>query len=1001
MTVRLVRGARWAALIDHLAELLTGAATDPFRRLRVVVSTRATGRVVGQEVAARLGISAGIEYLSPTDLMRHIAERAGVGRDRSRWRGTPLDIAVADALTSVSHPLVRRALAADDARPGRRRATAMRVARLLRSYLDQAPELLAQWLEGSDAGLDAKPLPDELAWQPELFRRVASALELDPLAILDDMLDAAAQDTMPTFVLAVDHLTAPQASIIQALAEGHGLTILQPSGSPGEAWAQALASESLDLPGDAAPAPAVSLHDSHGEARQVEVLRDELTRAFAEDDTLQPRDVVIVCPQAERYAGLLAAAFAPADDEAHPGRTLRLQPPGAFETNPVLALLVRLIRLGSSRATASDTVELLLSPPIAHRWNLTDRRAVVELVSGAGIRWGLDAGHRAAFNLAGVDQNTWTRGIDRLLIGLAVAPGTDAGLGLSGTEAVTASDLTLVGSLCEVLARLRRVVATTQAPTTVSGWVQRARRAMEALIALPHADQWQELHALAVLARFEADHQGHPTNLTPHEFALLLEEAASPPRARVAAGNGTMQLIPLGELQHVEFKLVAMLGVTDDVVPGRAGHLPDSVDLGSRAPDLPGRRLQQLLTHARCADKLVIVRQARSQRTNDRASVPVAVSWLLEQLGVAEQPIGHPPTATSPGNFGAHPSFDAPAFAGAQARRASSLSGAPLAARRRREATARPLGPAPTQVTLTQLERFLTDPAKTFLRAAGGIALYDEPQVTDELPLEVGGLENWRLVNALVDSWKTGTSLESVEDYFRQREDLPPQAIGDAAFRAAKHEATQLWKSAWGEWSGAVDTQVIELTVSLDAAQHVRLVDEVRTRSGLALAANPSRNRTGILRPWLESLALGAQGMQVPAKLHHFVKNRNTNFAIGAEQWEVAPLPQAEALEHLTTIIAAYAQAQHRLLPVPAAPALTYALEHAADRFTPAQWTGPIGDFRGRWSGAGPAWRLFYSADVGELFEDPPLPADPANGQPSAFQAWAWELYRPLAGGAS
>ncbi|MFD0865879.1 exodeoxyribonuclease V subunit gamma, partial [Tessaracoccus lubricantis] len=101
MTVSLVRGARWATLVDQLAELLSAAATDPFLTLRVVVSSRATGRVLGQQVAARLGISAGIDYLSPADLMRHLAERAGVARDRSRWLGTPLDLAVAEALAQV------------------------------------------------------------------------------------------------------------------------------------------------------------------------------------------------------------------------------------------------------------------------------------------------------------------------------------------------------------------------------------------------------------------------------------------------------------------------------------------------------------------------------------------------------------------------------------------------------------------------------------------------------------------------------------------------------------------------------------------------------------------------------------------------------------------------------------------------------------------------------------------------------------------------------------
>ncbi|MFD0866994.1 exodeoxyribonuclease V subunit gamma, partial [Tessaracoccus lubricantis] len=881
----------------------------------------------------------------------------------------------------------------------RRRATAIRVARLFRSYLDHAPDLLAAWLDGSNDGLDGTALPPALSWQPGLLRAVTDALELDPLATLAEVCETARQDTTPTFVIAVDDLTQPQLRALQALGAGPGLTLLQPTGSRGEAWAEAIADATVELPGAPAPPPQVLVHDSHGEARQVEVLRDELTRAFAEDPTLEPREVAIVCPQPERYARLLDSTFAPVDDKAHPGRTLRVQPVGGTTANPVLTLLVTLLRLGSSRATASHVVDLVLSPPIAHRWRLADRRAVIELVSGAGIRWGLDGAHRAAFNLADVEQNTWVRGVDRLLIGLAVAPGTDAGLGLSGSEAVTASDMQLVGALCEVLARLRRVVADSASPATVAGWVTRSRSALESLVGLPRSDEWQLLHALGVLARFESDHDGHPTLLTPHEFAHLLEDSAQPPRARVAAGNGTVQVLPLGELQHVEFRVVAMLGVTDDVVPGRGGALPDGVDLAGRTPDLRGRRLAQLLTHARAAEKLLIVRPAASQRTNRATARPVAASWLLEQLGADEDGFTHPPTATSEGNFRDRPSFDAAALGGALARRAGAGATSTLTARRRSEARSRPVGAGPSQLTLTQLERFLADPAKAFLRAAGGITLHEEPAVTDEMPLQVGGLDRWKVVNALVESWKTGTTLESVESYFRQREDLPPQRIGDALFQSAKEDAVTLWRSAWGEWSGPAQRHAVDLELDLGPLGSVRLIDEVGTRSGFALAASPSQSTTAILRPWLESLALAGQGIAAPARLHRFVKDRSTGFAIAAEAVQVDAVAAEEARRHLTRLVTAYAQGQHRLVVAPAAPAITYAREHAAGKFRAADWGGTVGRWQTKWDQPGEAWPLFYADEVRELLTDELFPGDPDNGQPSAFQAWAWELYGPLAGG--
>lgn len=994
MTTRVVVGARWAGLMDHLASALAAASDDPFQTLRVVTSSRATGRVVGQEIAARLGISAGINYLSPSDLMRELAAEAGVATERSRWHGTALELAVSDALSQSQHPLVKRALSDDDTRPGRRRATALRVAQLLRGYLDQSPELVAAWLNGSDLGPGDTPLPHELSWQPAVLRGVVAALELDPVAMMDAICAAARADSTPTFVVAVDHLTQPQERALCALAQGAGITVVLPA--EGGEWVAALEAEPMVLD-DAPPAPpVVAVHNSHAEARQVEVLRDELTRLFAEDPSLEPRDVVVVCAAPERYSGLLDAVFSPADDGAHPGRTLRLQPPEPTAANPVLELLVRLLRLGSTRATATELVEIVLHPAVAHRWRLNDRRALTELVAGAGIRWGLDEQHRAAFNLAGVEQNTWLRGLDRLLIGLAASPEHDVGLGLTGTESVTSSDLSLVGALCELAHRIRTIVASAAGPATVQEWVQRSREALALVVGVPFADEWQHQHALGVLAQFEADHHGRTTQLTPHEFAHFVELAAAPSRARVAAGNGALQVIPLGELQHVEFRVVALLGITDDIVPGRAGGLPDSVDLGALAPDLPARRLRQLLHHGRSAQQLLIVQQTRSQRTNDPTARPVAVSWLLGRLGVEHTEVDHPPTAADTSNFAGRGSFDTAAHAGALQRSKTHDRGPSMAQRRRRQAHGRAVGPSPHQVTLKQLALFLKDPAKAFLRSAGGIALYDEPAIADEMPLEVHGLDNWRLVNALVDSWKAGTPIESVERRFRQREDLPPAAIGARAFAAARKEATILWQSAWADWSGAGGTHVIDLTLSLEGGARVRLLDEVRTRGGFALAASPSQSTTGILQPWLESLALAAQGVEAPAKLHYFIKNASTSYAVAATDWTAPTLSREQALAHLCTLASAYSQGQHRLLPVPVAPALTYAREQASGRFKRSEWTGALDGFGGKWSKPNPAWRLFFDDDVSDLLLDPPLPGDPTNAQESAFQAWAVELYAPL-----
>ena len=53
----------------------------------------------------------------------------------------------------------------------------------------------------------------------------------------------------------------------------------------------------------------MQVHACHGRARQVEVVRDAILHALAEDPTLEPRDVIVMCPDIETFAPLIQATF--------------------------------------------------------------------------------------------------------------------------------------------------------------------------------------------------------------------------------------------------------------------------------------------------------------------------------------------------------------------------------------------------------------------------------------------------------------------------------------------------------------------------------------------------------------------------------------------------------------------------------------------------------------------------------------------------------------------
>ena len=53
----------------------------------------------------------------------------------------------------------------------------------------------------------------------------------------------------------------------------------------------------------------VQVHACHGRSRQVEVLRDVIADLLEQDPTLEPRDILVMCPDVEEYAPLIHAAF--------------------------------------------------------------------------------------------------------------------------------------------------------------------------------------------------------------------------------------------------------------------------------------------------------------------------------------------------------------------------------------------------------------------------------------------------------------------------------------------------------------------------------------------------------------------------------------------------------------------------------------------------------------------------------------------------------------------
>ncbi len=391
----------------------------------------------------------------------------------------------------------------------------------------------------------------------------------------------------------------------------------------------------------------VVLHAAHGPDRQVEVLREVLVGLLADDPTLEPRDIVVMCPDIETFAPLIAAAFGldTADTEAeHPGHRLRvrLADRSLRQLNPLLAVVSRVVRLADGRMPASAILDLCATAPVARKFSFTadEQDRLQDLVARAGVRWGLDAERRGRFGLADFGQNTWAAGLDRLLLGVAMDESEQRFLGTAlPMDDVDSSDVDLIGRLAELVSRLRTLTDACGRPRPVAGWVELFKTALELLTEVSPTDRWQ----LEPRVR-----RAEPAGRGRRVLVLLADPEPGrgrgparrglprPGRAGRTSGPAPSRCATLLPMRAVPHRVVCLLGVDDGTFPRRRS--PDGDDIIETDPWIgdrdPRSEDRQLLLDAVMAaeERLLVVYAGADPRSGADIPPAVPIGELLDAL---------------------------------------------------------------------------------------------------------------------------------------------------------------------------------------------------------------------------------------------------------------------------------------------------------------------------------------------------------------------------------
>lgn len=619
----------------------------------------------------------------------------------------------------------------------------------------------------------------------------------------------------------------------------------------------------------------VQIHACHGRARQAEVVRDAITHIFAEDPSLEPRDVVVLCPDIDELAPLLRAAF---DDDPTSARTIpyRLADRSLRQTNPVLGAIAELITLIDARLTTSQVLAFAALPPVRQRFGLDDDdlTRIADWVEATGTRWGLDGAHRAPYDLANVHTGTWDAGLQRLLLGVAMSE--DDNRLVAGTlplDDVDSGDIDLAGRFAELVGRLGDVVRDLTEPRPVTAWMTAINAAADLLVDTRPADAWQRAQLDRLLSEVQDEARGSgeaPLRLAELRDLLADRLRGQPTRAAFRTGELTMcTLVPMRSVPH---RVVCLVGLDDGAFP--RGGAPDGDDLLLQARHLGDhdRRAEdrQLLLDAVLAasDNLVITYAGRDARTNEVLPPAVPVNELLDVIdatvrtadgGRARDDIVHhhplqpsdrrcflPGALATAGPWG----FDPQLLAGAKAAAGTRQPARPF--------LEHPLPPVDEAViALDDLIAVMHHPVRAFLRQRLGLSLRtDDQSAANAMVIELDALASWSIGDRLLTALLAGGDSDTVCAAELARGQLPPGELGRRALDDARAGAEAIAAAARAVADGARSS--LEVDVALADGRHVvgTVPDVIGTT--IRLATFSKLGPKPRLRAWVNLLAASA-----------------------------------------------------------------------------------------------------------------------------------------------
>ncbi len=634
----------------------------------------------------------------------------------------------------------------------------------------------------------------------------------------------------------------------------------------------------------------LAFHSCHSPMREVEILHDLLLQFLADndgDETVEPRDILVMAPEIDEYAPLIRAVF---DASTAAGKKIpyTISDQSIRMTSKYIETFFDILLLPQSRFSSINILGILAAEPVKNRFciNDYDLATVENWIHQTRICWGIDQDHKSRLHLPPFRENTWRAGLDRLLLGYAM-PGHNQILfeNILPYDNIEGTDTNLLGNFLSFSATLFSLAETLQQSYSLQEWSEILLLAKDALMLADEKSDSEDrvlhrlLYGLRKLQQQTSFDKKVSLDVIRSFLASSLDERYSPIAESAGFLAGGVTFCSMLPMRAIPFKVICLMGLNDGVYP-RSGR-KNSFDLMVRDPKRGDRskryddRYLFLETILSARKKLAISFVGQSVQDGSKRPPSVLVSELMDYLdhGYVQQSgiknsVSLSESLTTMHHLQPfHPDYFMPqteerrqkffSYSDENCKAARALSAGQQNINRLFSA---PLPSPPDslrQVDLHELVRFFSHPTRYLLVKRIGIAPIEENRILDTSEhFTLKGLARYKLENDILEHLLQGDDCNRLYRIKKAVGDLPHGEIGKIYFTRMVSELRSFHKTL----AKLIDGQELrrqQVTLTIGDFTVTGELDTVGA-NGLVLYRYGNLNPKDIIRSWINHLMLNS-----------------------------------------------------------------------------------------------------------------------------------------------